>query len=710
MGRLRICLTSALWLSLTALCVLLTGGTVQLITVGSISLERYQALHKPFDNKYVVLRIKVSLVCSWLVGLSLMVLSWTTAHESPTLLLCARLHQFPSYKLGVYMFLPLTFATVGVILFFYGRILFLVQKHVKTTQKNLRGKTEDDEQKNKKKPAKKAKATKNNQVAPIGEALDSIKFLMLNNFVIPSDFSIVDNDYRGSTLSLVSTSDHVPHLSPMLAYKDNSSTPNANSPTPKTGRKSESTSPPGDIKTVTERVSPLPVLPGSTSGENSVFRSATKQTKPNGLVRGTDEQGRFASLSPVQLAVEHADSLPTPQVHLGTTSNSLAGNAGARASLMTPIINGNKPDHQLQGSIEANCSLSPSREPCRTKLDRERLLTAHQTQGHSDHEIPPSVDYNEHISTGDITSDARDAKVRDTGDLGFDKGKRAVQLVTDGAVVVDPSFKPEAQCDHEHKNTGENAQGSDDIPTKITSEENRRNKTRQTEIAPGNSALPNGEDIPSSMSATQRATADKESPSVPVDTAPAQTNSTESTSLESKAVQSSAIKEEKTVQKEEKARPSREKRKTSRPNRGSKPKTSVVKIYDAEGQTVKAKTSRQTVAGDICVINTSNKIRGKRKIEAKSAKRAAIVLVTFLVAWLPFPLVILVSWRLQPLGGDTARTTALVSAYLVALTLSLLAASVNPLVYGAINKQFSKEFKKIYKKCKQRCFAKAKSS
>ena len=72
--------------------------------------------------------------------------------------------------------------------------------------------------------------------------------------------------------------------------------------------------------------------------------------------------------------------------------------------------------------------------------------------------------------------------------------------------------------------------------------------------------------------------------------------------------------------------------------------SSVVQIHDADGLTIKAKTTRTTITGDICVMNTSNKIRGKRKIEAKSAKRTAIVLITFLIAWLPFPIVITVLW------------------------------------------------------------------
>ena len=132
-----------------------------------------------------------------------------------------------------------------------------------------------------------------------------------------------------------------------------------------------------------------------------------------------------------------------------------------------------------------------------------------------------------------------------------------------------------------------------------------------------------------------------------------------------------------------------------------KPKMSVVKIHDADGLTIKAQTSRQTVTGDICVITPSNKMRGKRKIEAKSAKRAAIVLLTFLIVWLPFPCVIMVSWYLH--AGNPNQIQALISAYIVSMTLSLLAASVNPLVYGAINKQFYKEFTRLFKKCRQGC-------
>ena len=128
---------------------------------------------------------------------------------------------------------------------------------------------------------------------------------------------------------------------------------------------------------------------------------------------------------------------------------------------------------------------------------------------------------------------------------------------------------------------------------------------------------------------------------------------------------------------------------------------SVVQIYDADGIKMKAKTTRTTITGDICVMNNSNKIKGKRKMEAKSAKRTAIVLVTFLIAWLPFPLMIIALWMFN--AQIATQVQALLSSYLISLTLSLLAASVNPLVYGAINKQFYKEFKKLIKKCRQRC-------
>ena len=129
--------------------------------------------------------------------------------------------------------------------------------------------------------------------------------------------------------------------------------------------------------------------------------------------------------------------------------------------------------------------------------------------------------------------------------------------------------------------------------------------------------------------------------------------------------------------------------------------SSVVQIYDADGMTMKAKTTRTTITGDICVMNNSNKIKGKRKIEAKSAKRTAIVLLTFLIAWLPFPLMIIVLWMFN--AQIATQVEALLSAYLISLTFSLLAASVNPLVYGATNKQFYKEFKRLMKTCKQSC-------
>ena len=152
---------------------------MQLITIGSISLERYQALHKPFEKKYVVTRIKISLVTSWTVGVICMITAWTLFKDSPTLILCDQSESIAaskhlSYKLGIYLFVPLTFISVVVILIFYGRILYLIQKHVKSTAKTLGGK------KTEKKTTK-----KRNKVVPEKESKTKVLEVMVNNFMPP---------------------------------------------------------------------------------------------------------------------------------------------------------------------------------------------------------------------------------------------------------------------------------------------------------------------------------------------------------------------------------------------------------------------------------------------------------------------------------------------------------------------------------------------
>ena len=112
-----------------------------------------------------------------------MILDWTLFQESPTHLLCIMssaesVYRNLSYELGIYIFVPLTFLSVCLILVFYGSILYLVQKHVRTTQSTLGG-------------LKK----KSNRVHPVN---DSIQNILVNNYM-PSDIIIVENDAKAST-------------------------------------------------------------------------------------------------------------------------------------------------------------------------------------------------------------------------------------------------------------------------------------------------------------------------------------------------------------------------------------------------------------------------------------------------------------------------------------------------------------------------------
>ena len=172
-----------------------------------------------------------------------MILDWTLFQESPTYLMCnasepESIVRNLSYELGIYIFVPLTFLSVCVILVFYGSILYLVQKHVKSTQHTLGG-------------LKK----KTNRIAPARD-----KDVLVNNFM-PSDFTIVENDAQPSSMENSSNSKNKQQsLSVMNAYPEESFTSKdyLTVPSSNRSRKELTKTKPSAVNSISKDVSFLP--------------------------------------------------------------------------------------------------------------------------------------------------------------------------------------------------------------------------------------------------------------------------------------------------------------------------------------------------------------------------------------------------------------------------------------------------------------------
>ena len=680
----------------------LSGGSVQLITIGSISLERYQALYKPFEKKYVVTRIKISIITSWTVGIVCMILTWTFFQDSPTLILCDRsniqdISRHLSYKLGIYIFVPLTFISVFIILIFYGRILYLIQKHVKSTEKTLRD----------------TKKIKKNKVAPQKKNPKKVIDAMVNNFM-PPGFSIIDNG-KGSRISLISigkdNSDKRDVPSAMDVYNESNSkqelTLKENNRFVVTEEKQYTshtlkTCENNQISTVSEKVDILPTIQ-SVGSLKSVRNNSSRELLLQDI--STQRTSEILSVQNLESAGSKWKETVSSIRDNHSSSTQLDANEN-ESNLDDPNKNVNKPG--TSASPNDNYIKCKSEGPVpQTDNNSDQGKTIGLTNGANQCSDDEATQSNDRVITDLFTAKqspltTRQKRDREYVQLDGASSERLRMLANDhestsqldrtpskdgGYVKLSFSKADHIVADNDTVNrrdainaVEEKTESSDDKNTKPTTDQ-RQKPTGEND--PGKNK---GEGNRYGSGSTTKETELMEINYKPVSQAGEEKDKLKTESLE-------AIRTSKAAKRKQK-------------DSALKSRISVVKIYDADGQTVQAKTSNQTVTGDICVINTSNKIKGKRKMEAKSAKRTAVVLATFLIAWLPFPIIIIVSWYLHADSGSQIQ--ALISAYIVSMTLSLLAASVNPLVYGAINKQFYKEFKKMFKKCKQKCSTKTK--
>ncbi|KAJ8047161.1 Octopamine receptor [Holothuria leucospilota] len=96
------------------------------------------------------------------------------------------------------------------------------------------------------------------------------------------------------------------------------------------------------------------------------------------------------------------------------------------------------------------------------------------------------------------------------------------------------------------------------------------------------------------------------------------------------------------------------------------------------------------VVGSVCVFNPKNRERGRRNVEAGTAKRAAYIIVVFSLCWLPLFLSTL-------LDASPFIDVPLYTMLFFSCTV-LFSSAINPIVYTVVNRSFRQEFKKIIRK------------
>ncbi|XP_061664246.1 beta-1 adrenergic receptor-like [Syngnathoides biaculeatus] len=108
---------------------------VQVLTLASISVERYQAIAFPFQTQQRRARVRIWIVFIWLCGLALAALSLTLSKQSLFYTLCLTTtshvgaHPRSSDPFGPFVLVPMWGLSLTVIVIHYGRIIAIVRKH-----------------------------------------------------------------------------------------------------------------------------------------------------------------------------------------------------------------------------------------------------------------------------------------------------------------------------------------------------------------------------------------------------------------------------------------------------------------------------------------------------------------------------------------------------------------------------------------------------
>lgn len=97
-----------------------------------------------------------------------------------------------------------------------------------------------------------------------------------------------------------------------------------------------------------------------------------------------------------------------------------------------------------------------------------------------------------------------------------------------------------------------------------------------------------------------------------------------------------------------------------------------------------------SIFGDICVMNSKNRSLGRRRVEAETAKRSLLVIASFTLICLPYPLLVCIEKAVE-----WVRYPDIYEWQYCAHTMSALSAGLNPLLYGLANKQLRTAFARI---------------
>ena len=108
---------------------------------------------------------------------------------------------------------------------------------------------------------------------------------------------------------------------------------------------------------------------------------------------------------------------------------------------------------------------------------------------------------------------------------------------------------------------------------------------------------------------------------------------------------------------------------------------SKVDVVEMDGTVHKNVSVEGSVVGAVCVMNRSNRLQGRRRVEMRAAKRIAFLIGSFVLLWLPLPVIALF------LSSEKQTSSSDIETLLVIGSISALTGAFNPVFNLLLNKQ-----------------------
>ena len=129
----------------------------------------------------------------------------------------------------------------------------------------------------------------------------------------------------------------------------------------------------------------------------------------------------------------------------------------------------------------------------------------------------------------------------------------------------------------------------------------------------------------------------------------------------------------------------------------------TVDVCDVYGNVSKLETNDKAISGAICVMNPKNREQGKRRLEARTAKLAGLVIGVFMLLWLPCQLDMVYTYWENTMSDNRGNNQQISHDELVTQALAIVALLISPCVFALVSKDLRRELNNIAKRTIAKC-------